>query len=196
MSGDPTPGGTTAAGPANNRHRLELVEVELIGGHPPIFFRPGFNLIHGDQTTGKTTLVKLIRAMLGSMPKKLPPEVVEHVTAIRGRVYLGPTIWKVYRPRTTTADALVEVSEEEPPAGREPVSLRLPVKGRTSSYSLFLLDRLGIPAIDVPKGSKTANGTADPVTMTDWLTYCVITGNEIDTELMGSGDHWQNNKRQ
>ncbi|GAB3155832.1 hypothetical protein GCM10027290_52610 [Micromonospora sonneratiae] len=196
MSGDLMPTETAAAMPPDNRHRLELIEVELVGGHPPILFRPGFNLIHGDQTTGKTTLVKLIRAMLGSMPKKLPPEVVEHVTAIRGRVYLGPAIWNVYRPRTTTADALVEVSEEEPAANREPVSLRLPVKGRTRSYSLFLLDQLGIPAIDVPKGSKTANGAADPVTMTDWLTYCIITGNEIDTELMGSGDNWQNNKRQ
>ena len=32
--------------------------------------------------------------------------------------------------------------------------------------------------------------------MTDWLTYCIITGNEIDTELLGSGDTWKNNKRQ
>jgi hypothetical protein len=186
----------TAATPPDNRHRLELLEIELIGGRPPILFRPGFNLIHGDQTTGKTTLVKLIRGMLGSMPKKLPPEVIQHVTAIRGRVHLGTTAWSIYRPRTTTAEALVEVSEEDPAANREPVSLRLPVKGRARSYSLFLLDRLGIPAIDVPKGSKSANGTADPVTMTDWLAYCIITGNEIDTELMGSSDHWQNSKRQ
>ena len=82
----PTPADTHTP----SRHRLELVEVELIGGRPPISLNPGFNLIHGDQTTGKTTLVRLIRAMLGSMPKKLPLEVVAQVTAIRGRVYLGP----------------------------------------------------------------------------------------------------------
>ena len=175
-------------------HRLELIEVELVGGGRSVTFRPGFNIIQGDITTGKTTFVRLIRAMLGTMPSGLAPEV-DYISAIRGRVILGGRQWQVYRPRTSTSGALVEVSEEHPDRNREPVSLRLPVAGSGRSYSLFLLDQLKIPAVSVPQARNQPTGTLTPVTMTDWLGYCIVTGDELDTEVFGHHRDWRNAKR-
>ncbi|GIJ08466.1 hypothetical protein ACFFMR_26210 [Micromonospora andamanensis] len=181
---------TTAPRP----HRLELVRVDLVGGGREVGFNPGLNLIIGDITTGKTTLVRLIRAMLGTMPNGLPPEV-DHLQAIRGHVMLGSRAWQIYRPRTTTGDALVEISEVHPEPNREVVALRLPVARSDRTYSTFLLDQLQIPAVSVPQARTEPTGTLTPVTMTDWLGYCIITGDELDTEVFGHKRQWRDVKR-
>jgi hypothetical protein len=132
--------------------------------------------------------------MLGTMPSGLAPEV-DYISAIRGRVILGDRQWQVYRPRTSTSGALVEVSEEHPDPNREPVSLRLPVAGSDRSYSLFLLGQLKIPAVSVPQARNQPTGILTPVTMTDWLGYCIVTGDELDTEVFGHHRDWRNAKR-
>jgi hypothetical protein len=104
-------------------HRLELQSVELVSGGREVPFHPGLNIIQGDITSGKTTFVRLISALLGPMPSNLPPEV-EQLTAIRGEVVLRNRIWSIYRPRTTTSTAPVEISEIV--HGREPSSVRPP----------------------------------------------------------------------
>ncbi|WP_018791461.1 ATP-binding protein [Salinispora arenicola] len=175
-------------------NRLELIKVDLVGGGREVSFNPGLNLIIGDITTGKTTLVRLIRTLLGTMPNGLPPEV-DHVHAVRGHVMLGSNAWQIYRPRTTTSDALVEVSEVHPDPDREVIALRLPVARADRTYSTFLLNQLHIPAISVPQARTEPTGTLTPVTMTDWLGYCIITGDELDTEVFGHKRQWRNVKR-
>ena len=175
-------------------HRLELLQVDLVGGGREVTFNPGLNHIVGDITTGKTTFIRLIRAMLGTMPKDLPPEV-DYVEAIRGHVMLGDRAWKVYRPRTTTSDALVEISEDDNEPGREAFSVRLPVARSAHTYSTFLLDRLAIPAISVPQARSEPTGVQSPVTMTDWLGYCIVTGDELDTEVFGHKRPYRDAKR-
>ncbi|MEV4201091.1 hypothetical protein [Micromonospora globbae] len=188
----PEPDETASA--TSHPHRLELIKVDLVGGGRVVEFNPGLNLIIGDITTGKTTLVRLIRALLGTMPDGLPPEV-DYVDAIRGRVMLGSRAWQLYRPQTTTSDALVEVSEVHPDPDREVIALRLPVARADRTYSTFLLDQLRIPAISVPQARTEPTGTLTPVTMTDWLGYCIITGDELDTEVFGHKRQWRNLKR-
>jgi len=175
-------------------HRLELISVELVGASRTARFKPGFNIIQGDITTGKTTLVRLIRAMLGTIPSGLPPEV-NNIRAIRGNVTLGPEAWFIFRPRTTTSGALVEVSEQNPKTYREPISLRLPSAGHGRTYSTFLLEQLSIPAVSVPQARNEPTGTLTPVTMTDWLGYCIITGDELDTQVFGHHREFRNAKR-
>ena len=77
-------------------------------------FKPGFNIVVGEITTGKTTLVRLIRGLLGTFPSSLPPEV-QHVSAVRGEVALGEETWLVYRPRTTTSSAIATPNTMKPP---------------------------------------------------------------------------------
>lgn len=175
-------------------HRLELVEVELVGGGRTVRFHQGLNIIQGDITTGKTTFVRLLRGMLATFPDEIAPEV-EYLSAIRGRVFLGARLWQIYRPRTTTRDALVEVSEEEPDSGREGVALRLPVASKGRSYSTFLLDQLNIPAVSVPQARTQPTGSLTAVSMSDWLAYCVITGDELDTQAFGHRHPFRDIKR-
>lgn len=189
----PPPGDSDTDQPAHP-HRLELLHVNLVGAGREVTFTPGLNHVLGDITTGKTTFVRLIRALLGTMPDDLPPEV-GYVQAIRGHVALGDRTWQIYRPRTTSRDALVEISEEHADPGRETIALRLPVARAENSYSTFLLDQLQVPVISVPQARSAPTGANTPVTMTDWLGYCIITGDELDTEVFGHKRTWRDAKR-
>jgi hypothetical protein len=175
-------------------HRLRIDEIDLVGGGRNVPFKPGFNIVVGEITTGKTTLVRLIRGLLGTFPSSLPPEV-QHVSAIRGEVVLGEETWLIYRPRTTTSSAVVEVSERYPASNREPLSLRLPATASRGSYSHFLLDRLAIPDVSVPQARSDPGGILTPVSMTDWLGYCIVTGDELDTQVFGHQHTWRDAKR-
>lgn len=53
------------------RHRLRVEQIELLGGSRIVDFRSGLNLVRGDITTGKTTLIRLVRALLGAIPRHL-----------------------------------------------------------------------------------------------------------------------------
>ena len=190
----PPPEGADQPVTAGRPHRLRIDDIDLVGGSRSVPFKPGFNIVVGDITTGKTTLVRLIRGLLGTFPSSLPPEV-QYVSAIRGEVALGEETWRVYRPRTTTSSAIVEVSEQYPASHREPLSLRLPATASRGSYSHFLLDRLAIPDVSVPQARSDPGGTLTPVSMTDWLGYCIVTGDELDTQVFGHQHTWRDAKR-
>jgi hypothetical protein len=180
--------------PPANPHRLQLQEVQLVDAARDVHFRPGLNIIQGNITTGKTTFVRLLRALLGTMPDDLPPEV-NFVSAIRGRVFLGDDAWILYRPRTSSSHALVDVVEEIFTAERGPVVLRLPVSGVDQTYSIFLLSSLSMPAVSVPTARMRPTGSLSPVTMTDWLGYCIIPGDELDTQVFGHQHPFRDIKR-
>jgi hypothetical protein len=114
-------------------HRLRVDEIELVGGTRRVNFRPGLNLVLGDITTGKTTLVRLVRALLGATPRNLPPEAAA-LRAVRGKVVLGQRVWNVFRPLVATPDAPVELAEfSNSPEEDEvdgPIALRLPATGK------------------------------------------------------------------
>jgi AAA domain len=52
---------------------LQLDRLELYGGNRTLEFHPGVNVVYGPIATGKSTIVKLIRALLGTIPDDLPP---------------------------------------------------------------------------------------------------------------------------
>jgi hypothetical protein len=178
----------------SRRHRLELHDVELINGYRDVSFHPGLNIIHGDITTGKTTMVRLLRGLLGTLPDRLAPEV-RQLAALRGRVSTGERTWNIYRPRTSSDAALVEISEADLPVGREPSTRRVPVAGQESSYSNFLLEQLSIPAVVVPQARKKVTQGKRAVSMTDWLGYCIITGDELDSMVFGHKHPFRDQQR-
>jgi hypothetical protein len=178
---------------ASSSHVLRVNEITLVGGNRTVEFQPGLSFVRGDITTGKTTLVRLIRGLLGSIPKQqLPPET-ELVRALAGQTVLGEGSWRIYRPMVTTRDTPVEVAEVVA-ADDEGDALRLPAAG-PGGYGEFLLTNLGLPVVYVPRARQDPNTDLSPVTINDWLNYCIVTGDELDLQVFGHRENFRNHKR-
>jgi hypothetical protein len=179
--------------------------LDLVGGRRTIDFADDFSVIRGSITTGKTTIVRLLRALLGRVPSHLPPETAV-VRSVRGRVSFGAELWEIDRPLVTTKSAIVSLSRREPgDAGADDSAelivdtLRLPAERATSTapftYLEWLLDQLGIPSVAVPRARTDVTSESSPVTINDWLLYCIVRDDEIDTAVFGHKDTFTNRKR-
>ncbi len=142
-------------------HELRVHRLDLVGGRRTIDFVADFSVVRGSITTGKTTIVRLLRALLGRVPSHLPPETGV-VRSVRGRVSFGSELWEVERPLVTTKTAIVSLSRREAvdadDGGDEELivdALRLPAERSTATepvtYMEWLLDQLGIPSVAVPR---------------------------------------------
>ncbi|MYU13736.1 hypothetical protein GTZ78_24365 [Streptomyces sp. SID8361] len=174
--------------------RLTIFAVDFVGGDRRVSLGPGLNLVHGNITTGKTTFVRLIRALLGTVPSGLPEET-EVVSDIRARLNVGGQLWEISRPLSSTRTAPVDLVEVLDEGGREPRTLRLPAVGSQASFGRFLLDQMHIPAVSVPQARSKPTESLTPVTMSDWLGYCVVTGDEIDAQVFGHHHPFRDQKR-
>src|SRR5947209_4791029 len=94
-------------------HELRIERIELVGGNRQIEFDPSFGIIKGSITTGKTTTVRLLKALLGRVPDHLPPETGV-IRSVRGRTSISGQTWVIDRPLVTTKTAMVSLSRREP----------------------------------------------------------------------------------
>lgn len=184
---------TEASTSSTAAHTLRINKIELIGGRRLVDFSSGLNLIRGDITTGKTTLVRLLRGLLGGMPRHLPPETAL-VRALNGNVLLGSRTWNIYRPMLTTAEAPVDVADEAADPESEGFAVRLPAAGQ-GGYGEFVLTQLNLPVVSVPRARREPTNELSPVTINDWLLYCIVTGDELDTQVFGHRDAFRDLKR-
>lgn len=171
-------------------HLLQVDRIELVGGGRSVSFQSGLNFIRGDITTGKTTLVRLLRGLIGNIPTSLPPETAE-VRALSGEVVLGSRIWEIYRPTVTTVTAPVEVAQKDSTDG---VALRLTATG-SGGYGEFVLKELALPVVYVPRARQEPTTELTPVTINDWLNYCVVPGDELDVQVFGHRETFRDLKR-
>ncbi|MFE3409185.1 AAA family ATPase [Streptomyces mirabilis] len=177
---------------AKHDHSLQIDYMRLVGANREIQFNPDLSIIQGEIATGKSTLLRLMRAFLGAVPKSLPPEV-SYVSSITGRLETGTGEWLISRPRVTTQTAKVDI------AGTD-AALRLPaVKNdgtADKTYSQWMLEQIGLPIVEVPT-SRTRPESSEyvPVSINDWLSYSLIPGAEIDNMVFGHRDPFRNNKR-
>lgn len=203
-------------------HELRVERLDLVGGSRHIEFHPTFAIIKGSITTGKTTTARLLKALLGRVPDHLPPETGT-IRSVRGRVFMNGQTWVVDRPLVTTKTAMVSLSRREV-AVAEPSSpdqedgversidpsseteeevvletLRLPAESPAASeaqtFQSWMLDRLGLPQVSVPRARADVTSSPTPVTVNDWLIYCIIKDDEIDTAVFGHRDVFVDRKR-
>lgn len=172
--------------------RVRINALDLVGTTRSITLTSGLNIITGPIATGKTTLLRLCRAVFGSDLDNMPVEAREQVTAIVGDVTLGDADFKIIRPLVTTADAKVDI------AGRD-VALRLPaLRPRPEApitYGQWLLSTLALPRIEVPSDPRRPESTGTPVSINDYFMYCHLRQTEIDRSVFGHHDHFRNVKR-
>lgn len=171
--------------------RLRVDRLTLLGGDRAITFEPGLNIVAGPITTGKTTLLRLMRVLLGSGVGTFPREVRAHVSSVGGRLTIGTQGFAIVRPLVSTVTARVDIAGPDEAA-------RLPALQRsagTPSYGDWLLGRLGLPRIDVPSAPTHPDSAPTPVTVNDYMLYCDLAQDEIDGSVFGDRDPFKNIKR-
>jgi hypothetical protein len=172
--------------------RLRVEELSLAGSNRQLNFQPGLNLISGPIATGKTTSVRLIRMLLGDRIGGLPREVKDHVGAIEGRIVIGEDRYSVVRALVGTPTARVEIAGPG-------VALRLPAHQPDAeapyTYGDWLLDRLGLPRLDVPSAPTRPDSPPTPVSINDFMSYCSLTEDQIGNSVFGHTDTFRNIKR-
>lgn len=172
--------------------RLRIDQIDLIGAERRVEFQPGLNIIKGPITSGKTTLLRLCRGLLGSGLGGFPVEVRQNVSSIAGKVTLGEQAFSIIRPFVTTPTAKVDIASVDQ-------SLRLPATRQDASapftYTQWLLAELGLPRLEVPTAPSKPESEPSPVTISDYLSYCSLPQDEIDDSVFGSNDPFRNIKR-
>jgi hypothetical protein len=165
--------------------------IELVGGDRSLDLEPGVNVVVGPIATGKSTLVKLLRALFGNVPS-MPPEVEQNVSAVRASVTIGVESFNIMRRLVTTDTALVEiVSDDEAlmlPASR-------PTATRDLTYSTWMLHRLDLPQIAVPAAPTRPESEPTSVSVADYLNYSFLRGDEIDNCVFGHTNAFRDIKR-
>ena len=190
-------------------HKLQIDLLHLVGGNREVRFNSGFSIVTGTITSGKTTLVKLIKAMLGRVPNGLPPET-QAIRSVQGRVWLGSEKWVIDRPLVTTKNSIVSLSRREASGSGEVGlhgslaeaildTLRLPAlaptKPEPQTYQSWILNKVGIREVSVPRARTQVTSPPTPVTINDWLRYCIVKDEDLDTSVFGHKHHFIDRKR-
>jgi len=91
-------------------------------------------------------------------------------------------------------DTPVEVASIPTQGGEEGLAVRLPAGGQ-GGYGEFVLSQLGLPIVSVPRARREPTNELSPVTINDWLLYCIITGDDLDTQVFGHRHPFRDLKR-
>jgi DNA repair exonuclease SbcCD ATPase subunit len=171
--------------------RIHINKIDLLGTGREFSLKPGLNIVTGSITTGKTTLIKCFRGLLGSVLKDFSREARENITNLAGEILLDNNVYEIVRPFVTTNDALVSVS-----GGSE--AKRLPaIRGKSDeeTYGTWLLEKLNLPTLRVPTAPTQDDSDTSPLSINDYMMYCHLRQDEIDSSVFGHTNFSKNNKR-
>ncbi|GGV54955.1 hypothetical protein [Streptomyces spectabilis] len=170
--------------------RLRIEEITLVGTSRTIHFEPGMNAIIGSMSGGKTATVSCLRALLGA-DVSVVPEL--RGRTIAGTVLVGDRRYRIVRTLVTTSKAMVEIAEV---GGRREV-WRLPASQLQAGYDETFRDWwrnvLRLPRLSVPRAPNDDRSPLVPVTISDYLMYCVLRQKEIDSSVFGTPDNYSKN---
>ena len=169
--------------------RVSIGQVHLLGADRTVEFRGGLNIIIGPIATGKSTLVTLLRFLLGGKLGSLPPEAKATVNAVSGHVLLPDGSYSIVRPVVTTATAKVDIASD---GG----AWRLPASGvQGDTYLSWLLDRLSLPRLKVPSAPTKPESESTPVSIRDYWLYSYLSQKELGFEIFSHKNYFKNVKR-
>lgn len=171
--------------------QLQVDSIELVGGDRRIEFQPGVNVVLGPISSGKSTLVKLMRALFASVPSDLAPEA-QQLPSLRATCHIAGASWNILRRLTTTDTSLVEIVG---PNETILAPARRATTAHPDTFSDWLLTTLDLPKISVPAAPSRPESEPTPVTFADFFNYCVLRGDEIDSSVFGHRDPFRDIKR-
>jgi hypothetical protein len=162
--------------------KLQIENITLVGTTRKVPFAPGLNIIVGPISTGKTSLLRLCRILLGRAIGSLPEEV-KLIYGVAGRVGLQTGEYDVYRPLNTSNTAKVEIAGPGNQTERLPVLV--PDETSATTYGSWLLHQLGLKVIEAPSAPTRPDSDFVPVSINDYLNYCDLPKEEIRTDVFG-----------
>jgi hypothetical protein len=171
--------------------RLRINKISLVGTSREFTLNRSLNIVTGSIFTGKTTLMRCIRGLLGSSLNKFSREARTHITNLAGEILIGNDIYEVIRPFVTTDYAPVSI-------GGESEAERLPAlrgKSDEKTYGDWLLEKFGLPNLKVPNAPTRDDSETSSLSVNDYLMYCYLRQTEISTSVFGHTDNYKNNKR-
>ena len=170
--------------------RMQVNEIRLDGADRSITFSPGLNIITGPIASGKTTLVRYLRFLLGGSLRHPPIEARTNVVAVSGSVDLADRSFLIMRPAVTTRNARVEI------AGADE-TWRLPATASPDgkTYVNWLLAQLDLPRIEVPSAPTRPDSDPTPISINDYLLYSYLAQDELGFSVFGHRDPHKNIKR-
>lgn len=174
--------------------KVQLMSVDLIGGGRRVSFEPGLNIVTGPITTGKTTFLRLCRALLntGLYLHDFPREARHNVVAVAGEVQIVGSLYSIVRPLVSTETAKVDIAGLTK-AWRLPTDR--PDRISQITYGQWRLRVLGLPELRVPSAPSQPASEPTPVTINDYFLYCRLTQTEIDSSVFAHLDSFKNIKR-
>lgn len=165
--------------------RVQIEELTLLGTSRTVRFTSGVNAIIGGMSGGKTATVSCLRALLGA-DVNVVPELSGR--SISGTVRVGERRFRIVRRLVTTSTAKVDIAE----IGTEN-AWRLPASeiqaGYDKTFRSWWLEMLGLPSIRVPQAPTKEASPLVPVTINDYLMYCVLRQHEIDSSVFGTPEN-------
>ena len=172
--------------------RLRINALTLVGADRRFTPAPNFNVITGSVATGKTTLLRCMRGLLGNRLDQFPREPREAISSLAGQVLIGDDLYDVVRPFVTTDTAKVAI------AGADE-SRRLPAYRPTPeeplTYGNWLLGKLNLPRLMVPTAPTQPDSASSPLSINDYMMYCHLRQDEIDSSVFGHTNQAKNIKR-
>ena len=170
--------------------KTQVQEIRLHGADRSISLTPGLNIFTGPIASGKTTLVRYIRFLLGGSLEQLPREARTNVSAVGGSVDLNGITYEIVRPAVTTGTARVEI------AGADE-TWRLPARTAPdgNTYVNWMLQKLDLPRLEVPSAPTKPESDPTPVSISDYLLYSVLGQDELGFSVFGHRDPFKNIKR-
>lgn len=133
-----------------------------------------------------------MRGLIGDGLEHFPRETRETVTQLAGKVLIGHETYDIVRPLVTTVTAMIDI------AGSGEVN-RLPasraMEGKPLTYTNWLLEKLHLPRINVPIAPTQPDSDTSPLSINDYMMYCHLKQDEIDSSVFGHTNHFKNNKR-
>ena len=170
--------------------RVQVNEIVLVGAGRTVHLEPGLNIVTGPIASGKTTLIRYLRFLLGGSLGQPPVEARANVAAVSGSVELGDQSFSIMRPAVSTANARIEVAGESE-------TWRLPATTAADgeTYVNWLLRQLDLPRIDVPSAPTKPESDTTPVSINDYFLYSYLHQDELGFSVFGHRDTFKNIKR-
>ena len=171
--------------------RVCINKIKLVGANRELHLQAGLNIITGSITTGKTTLIKCFRGLLGSVLKDFSREARGNITNLAGELLIGNHAYEIIRPFVTTSDTMVSIAGENE-------AIRLPAlrgKADEKTYGTWLLEKLSLPTLRVPTAPTQDDSDTSPLSINDYIMYCHLRQDEIDSSVFGHTNYSKNNKR-